>query len=211
MNKVKRIIGAGLIFILPLVANAQLSYGVRGGLSYSSLTQRIDNVAESGSRMGFSVAGLALYQYHKHWGVLSELAFVNQGGSFYSSDGESGLKTIRNKYNYYSFQIPVQLTYLFTFSKVRVGIHAGPSLNFSLFGKMNSKYVETSIDFDKEKDMRRFDLGMNLGLFAEQHNVFFSINALGGLLDRNSDKLPKESNLYQNNVTFSIGYLFHAD
>ncbi len=189
---------------------AQMSYGVRAGLSYSSLVQRIDGVSESGSRMGYSVAGGAMYQYHRHWGVQSELAFTNQGGSYYSAEEGLGSKAVLNKYRYYSLQVPIHLTYLFSFSGVRTGIFAGPAVDFSLFGKMKSKALESDIDFgiEKEDDLKRFDLGMSAGLFAERRNVFFSIRAFCGLLDRNAVRKADESRLYQSNVTFSLGYVF---
>ncbi len=110
VDTLRKIILIGLVLSLVFPMGAQMSYSVRAGLSYSSLVQRIDGVSESGSRMGYSVAGGAMYQYHRHWGVHSELAFVNQGGSYYSAKGESDSKAVFNRYNYYSRQRPVQLT-----------------------------------------------------------------------------------------------------
>ncbi len=56
--------------------------------------------------------------------------------------------------------------------------------------------------------LKTFDLGVNLGLQVEYSNFFFSVSALCGTLDRRTTKHDGESSLYQNNVTFSLGYYF---
>lgn len=207
----KNLIITGLILFTAIPLGAQTTFGARAGLAYSSLAQRIDGVSEAGSRLGFSVAGLANIQLHRHWAIRPEIGFVNQGGAYFSGNDIDGSKAAYNKYNYYSIQIPVNMTYNFTFSQVKMGVFLGPALDFSLFGHMKSQGVKTDIDFDseKEKDLKSFDLGVSIGLFAEHQNVFFSINAICGVLDRNAVKHANESRLYQNNVTFSLGYMFH--
>ena len=57
MKKIGLVIILVMLMIVP--ATAQITWGVRGGLAYSSLVQKIDNNYQSGARFGFSVAGLA--------------------------------------------------------------------------------------------------------------------------------------------------------
>ncbi|WP_075555904.1 MULTISPECIES: porin family protein [Parabacteroides] len=208
----------GLVIILVMLmivpAGAQITWGVRGGLAYSSLVQKIDNNYQSGARFGFSVAGLAQIPLYKKLSLQPEVAFVNQGGNYLSkiSDGESPeLAYPKTKCNYYSILVPVNLVYTFQFTDVYFSVMAGPAVDFSLFGKMKTKEnVNTDIVFGQsgEADLKTFDLGVNLGLQVEYSNFFFSVSALCGTLDRRTSKHVGESSLYQNNVTFSLGYYF---
>ena len=208
----------GLVIILVMLmivpAGAQITWGVRGGLSYSSLVQKIDNNYQSGARFGFSVAGLAQIPLYKKLSLQPEVAFVNQGGNYLSkiSDGESPeLAYPKTKCNYYSILVPVNLVYTFQFTDVYFSVIAGPAVDFSLFGKMKTKEnLNTDIVFGQsgEADLKTFDLGVNLGLQVEYSNFFFSVSALCGTLDRRTSKHDGESSLYQNNVTFSLGYYF---
>ncbi|WP_293714108.1 porin family protein [uncultured Parabacteroides sp.] len=208
----------GLVIILVMLmivpAGAQITWGVRGGLAYSSLVQKIDNNYQSGARFGFSVAGLAQIPLYKKLSLQPEVAFVNQGGNYLSkiSDGESPeLAYPKTKCNYYSILVPVNLVYTFQFTDVYFSVIAGPAVDFSLFGKMKTKEnLNTDIVFGQsgEADLKTFDLGVNLGLQVEYSNFFFSVSALCGTLDRRTSKHDGESSLYQNNVTFSLGYYF---
>lgn len=208
----------GLVIILVMLmivpAGAQITWGVRGGLAYSSLVQKIDNNYQSGARFGFSVAGLAQIPLYKKLSLQPEVAFVNQGGNYLSkiSDGESPeLAYPKTKCNYYSILVPVNLVYTFQFTDVYFSVIAGPAVDFSLFGKMKTKEnLNTDIVFGQsgEADLKTFDLGVNLGLQVEYSNFFFSVSALCETLDRRTSKHDGESSLYQNNVTFSLGYYF---
>lgn len=201
-----------MLMIVPAVA--QVAFGVRGGMAYSSLVQKIDNSYQSGARFGFSVGALANIPLYKRLSLQPEVAFVNQGGNYLSSiPDENGTGRIypKTKCNYYSVLIPVNLVYTFQFTDVYFSVLAGPAVDFSLFGKMRTKEnVDADIVFGKsgEADLNSFDLGVNLGLQVEYSNFFFSVSALSGTLDRRTTKHDGESSLYQNNVTFSLGYYF---
>lgn len=191
-------------------AAAQVTFGVRAGGAYSSLIQNVENTYRAGARFGFSVAALADIPVYRRLSVRPEVAFVNQGGSFLADYEMDGAKNSFNKCSYYSIQIPVNLAYAFVFNDVRLGVFAGPALDFSLFGKMRTRGEHVDIHFgDTEKtDLRSFDLGVNVGFQVEYKNLFFSIGAFCGTLDRLAVRGEGESSLYQNNVTFSLGYLF---
>lgn len=211
MKKIGLVIILVMLMIVP--ATAQITWGVRGGLAYSSLVQKIDNNYQSGARFGFSVAGLAQIPLYKRLSLQPEVAFVHQGGNYLSkiSEGDgTDLAYPKTKCNYYSILVPVNLVYTFRFTDVYFSVMAGPAVDFSLFGKMRTKNVDSDIVFGQsgEADLKTFDLGVNLGLQVEYSNFFFSVSALCGTLDRRTTKHDGESSLYQNNVTFSLGYYF---
>ena len=211
MKKIGLVIILVMLMIVP--ATAQITWGVRGGLAYSSLVQKIDNNYQSGARFGFSVAGLAQIPLSKRLSLQPEVAFVHQGGNYLSkiSEGDgTDLAYPKTKCNYYSILVPVNLVYTFQFTDVYFSVMAGPAVDFSLFGKMRTKNVDSDIVFGQsgEADLKTFALGVNLGLQVEYSNFFFSVSALCGTLDRRTTKHDGESSLYQNNVTFSLGYYF---
>lgn len=201
---------AVLVMWVVMPAVAQVTFGVRAGGAYSSMVQKVEDIYRSGARFGFSVAGLADIPLYKGLSLRPELAFVNQGGTFISNFEVEGARNSYNKTNYYSIQVPVNLAYTFIINDVRLGVFAGPALDFSLFGKMRTRNQNVDINFGetKETDLKTFDLGVNVGIRVDYSRYFFSISALSGTLDRRAVKSESESALYQNNVTLSLGYMF---
>ena len=191
MRKIIFIAFWAMLMIMPAVG--QVTFGVRAGGAYSSLVQKVEGTYNAGARFGFSLAGLADIHLYKGLSLRPELAFVNQGGSFYSNPQVEGAKNSFNKCSYYSIQV-----------------YAGPTLDFSLFGKMKTENQNVDIHFGqtKEADLKTFDLGVNVGLRVDYSRYFFSVSALCGTLDRRAIEREGESSLYQNNVTLSLGYMF---
>lgn len=204
----------GLIILLTMLvvtyASAKIVFGVRAGGAYSSMIQKVGDSYNTGARFGFGVAGLVDVPLYKGLSLRPEVAFVNQGGSFLSNYEIEGALYSSNKCNYYSIQIPVNLAYTFLINDIRVAVFAGPAVDFSLFGKMNTRDENVDIHFGESNktDLKSFDLGVSVGLQVEYKKCFFSVGSICGTLDRRAVKLEGESSLYQNNVTFSLGYFF---
>ena len=117
-----RKIGLLLIAVMMILpAMAQVSFGVRAGGAYSSLIQKVEDTYEAGARFGFSIAGLAdiPLSKNKKWSLRPEVAFVNQGGAYYSNQDIHGM-ALHNKCWYYSLQIPVNVAYTFTLSLIHI-------------------------------------------------------------------------------------------
>ena len=143
MRKIIFIAFWAMLMIMPAVG--QVTFGVRAGGAYSSLVQKVEGTYNAGARFGFSLAGLADIHLYKGLSLRPELAFVNQGGSFYSNPQVEGAKNSFNKCSYYSIQVPVNLAYTFIINDVQLGVYAGPTLDFSLFGKMKTENTSISI------------------------------------------------------------------
>ncbi len=198
-----------LIFLAVTPSYSQISYGVRGGLSYSAMIQNLETENKVGSRAGFSVGGLMNVPFYRRFSFRPEVSFVNQGGSFYSRI-ENEINTVKNKYNYYSIQMPLNIAYNIPISGVRMSVMLGPAIDYSLFGSHTYEGVKKDLEFDKKEvgQLKKWDIGVNMGLAVKYDQVFFSINALCGALDRRQVKRDGESRVFQNNVTFSFGYFF---
>lgn len=200
---------ASALMILP--ASAQVAFGMRAGAAYSSLIQKVSDKYESGSRFGYSIAALAEIPLSKNkkWSLRSEIALVNQGGAYYSNQGIDGM-ILRNECWYYSLEIPVNVAYTFNFTDVDLSVFAGPTFDWSFAGKMKSRETKSDLLFgvSDEKDLKPCDFGVNVGIAVEYYNFFFSVSALCGAIDRRAVKREGETSVYQNNVTFSLGYYF---
>ncbi|MDL2255425.1 PorT family protein [Parabacteroides sp. OttesenSCG-928-K15] len=208
----KKVILINMLLLLAFSVRGQIEWGVRAGGSYSSLVQKVGSSNESGSRMGFSVAGVAdfpLHSIYKRLSIRTEVALVNQGGSWLSGSDMGGM-AFYNRCWYNSLHIPVNLAYTFPFYDFRVSLYVGPSLDFSLFGRMTSREEHNSLHFGhtEEKDLKTFDLGVNAGFAVAYRRYFLSVNANCGTRDRRAVLREGESPVYQNNVTFSVGYYF---
>ncbi|MDH6343585.1 hypothetical protein M2480_002429 [Parabacteroides sp. PFB2-12] len=204
-----------LLFVLAFPVWGQVTWGVRAGGSYSALVQKIGDKNEAGSRMGFSVAALAnipLNAIYKRLSIRTELGLMNQGGAWYSGQDLDGM-AFYNRCRYNSLHIPVNLAWTFPFYDMRISLYAGPSFDFSLFGDMTSRKENQHLHFGHtdEKDLKPFDLGVNTGFSVAYHAYFLAVNLNAGTLDRRATRRQGESPVYQNNITFSLGYYFECN
>ncbi|MDL2276981.1 PorT family protein [Parabacteroides sp. OttesenSCG-928-G07] len=207
-----------LILLLPVSAAAQVVWGVRSGIAYSSLVQKVDDRAKSGARFGYSIAGIAEIPVWNEFSLRPEVVFMQQGGHFLSNPDRPGESVevantqVRRDYRYYSIQVPVNICYTFTFSEININLFGGPVLDFPLSGKVKMAGGKGDMQFgsEPEDDIKSFDLGISVGLGAEYANFFCSINAICGTLDRRAHTDAMEKSVYQNNVTLSLGYFFRT-
>lgn len=195
-----------LLLIGPL--SAEITYGVRAGGAYSSLLQRRDDLLKSGGRFGYSIAGLADIRLYHRLSLRPELVFTNQGGSYYTRYGFPD--AVQHKCNYFSVQVPVNVMYTFTYEGVKFGAGGGPCIDVPLWGHTKTDGHRRLMDFGTRPgdDLKAFDLGVNVGINIEYSRFFFAINAFCGVLNRSPLKKEGEPSVYQNNVTFSLGYMF---
>ena len=209
MKRLIVFLGMALALVIP--TKAQVTFGARIGGAYSCLIQKVNDRSESGARFGYSVAGLAEIPLtaNKKWLLRPEVAFMNQGGAYYSNQDVNGM-ALHNKCWYYSIQVPIDIAFKLKFTDVYLTIFAGPAVDFSLFGKMKSRETNPDLHFGitEEKDLKPCDFGINLGLSVEYNKFFFQLNALSGMIDRRATKREGETSVYQNNVTLSVGYFF---
>ena len=189
------------VFIgLSLSVKAQITFGARAGIAYTSLTQTINEEVTYGGRMGYNVAGLMDVPLSSKFSLRPELSFVNQGGAYSLEFMQEKTFWTRYKRNYYTVQIPLNLTYKLFLNEWKIGVYSGPTASLSTQVKEREGL--------EERKFRTFDIGIGAGFYVEYFNLFFTIYSHTGLVDRLEEKRPGESHIYQNNVVFSFGYWF---
>jgi hypothetical protein len=199
---------AGYVIIMAMPVAAKISFGVRAGLARTAFTQKVDLDYQSGSRIGYSVAGLADIPFYRRFSFRPEIALTNQGGSYFTLRDEAGLPQLKYSADYYSLQIPLTIAFNIPISGVRMAVYAGPAPDFLLGGKMKRLEAGTEPSPTPEKKMKAFDFSINGGIAVEYKNIFFSIDTFHGTSDRRVDVRENESPVYQNSITFSLGYFF---
>ncbi|MDR1555712.1 MAG: PorT family protein [Tannerellaceae bacterium] len=197
----------GLLTVLSVSVSAKVYWGARSGVARSSLVQKVDLAYWSGSCVGYSAAVLADIPFHGRFSFRPEVALVYQGGSFLS-DPIDGLYMLRHKIGSYSLTPSFNLAFNIPISDVKMAVYGGPACDFHLWNNTSTKKIGEGPPLPTEKNLKPFDVGINAGISVEYKCVFFSINTLSGTLDRRSDKPENESPVYQNNLTFSLGYFF---
>jgi len=199
-SRMKKWIFAYLILCVTFTTHAQLTFGARAGVTYTSLTQEIDGVVTYGGRIGYSVAGLLDIPLNRNFSLRPEIALISQGGA-YSLEFMEEPFWKRYKRNYFTVQIPANFSYLvYRNNEWQIGVYAGPTISLS------TKITER--EGLEERRFRTFDVGIGEGFYVQYYNLFFTIYSHSGLLDRLEDKFPNESRLFQNNVMFAFGYWF---
>jgi hypothetical protein len=200
------LIGCMTTVVMPAVA--RITFGVRAGLARTAFTQKVDLDYQSGSRIGYSIAGLADIPFYHRFSFRPAITLANQGGAYCTLRDEAGLPQLKYKADYYSLQIPLTIAFNIPISGVRMAVYAGPAPDFSLGGKMRRVEAGEEAPPVLEKKMKAFDFGINGGIAVEYKNIFFSIETFHGTSDRRVDTYENESPVYQNSITFSLGYFF---
>jgi hypothetical protein len=192
-----------IIVLFSSGVEARVGFGVRGGISYASLTQIVDEQVTYGDRLGFCVAGLMDIPFSRKCALRPELVILNLGGAYnveYLVEEQPYLKIERIESSYYSLQIPLNFTYKILANNWQFGVYGGPSMSVST--PVREKVLP------EERKFRPFDIGVGVGFYVQHRRVFTSIYTHSGLIDRQTRKQSHESQLYQNSVVFSLGYWF---
>ena len=190
-----------LLFIgLSLPVEAQVTFGARAGIAYTSLTQTINEEVTYGGRIGYNVAGLMDIPLSHRFSLRPELSLMSQGGAYSLEFTKDKTFWERYKRNYYTVQVPVHLTYKMRLNEWKIGAYSGPTVSISSQVKEREGL--------EVRRFRSFDIGIGAGFYVEYYNLFFTIYSHTGLVDRLEEKRPRESHIYQNNLIFSFGYWF---
>ena len=197
-----------LTVIISTPAFARIYWGARAGVAHSSLVQEIDLDYWSGACLGYSVAALADIPFYQRFSFRPEIALAYDGGSFRSELSDEGLFQLKHRLRSYSIQPSFHVAYSIPIAGVRMSIFAGPALDFRLHNNISAERIAEEFEGVTERKIRTFDTGVNSGISVEYKGVFFSISALPGILYRQAEKRENESSVFQNNLTFSLGYFF---
>jgi len=193
----------------------QLRFGVKGALNISEIDDfNIMNVPEDdeggdlGSKLGF-YGGLAVqYLFDQNWGIESGFYYSQLGGEVERGLNPKCKVTANPSY----LQLPIQAIYKFDVNNSGLKIYPaiGLYIGYGLNGKVKVKGETTGLfipdSYDYFDEVKRFDLGVALGLNFEYKDF-----VLGGAYDMGLTKVGKNSlndNARNSVMRVSLGYFF---
>ncbi len=164
-----------LTFVVAMLAvavsvSAQLSLGVKGGMTMSNLNG--DELTDKNMKIGFNVGLLADYEINQSSAIQTGLYFLTKGSRYHGSFGSiSGEVTVNPMY----LQIPLHYAYKIAVTPgTRVVLHAGPYAAYGVGGKSKGKVsiadqsIESKgVDVFGDNGFKPFDAGLGLGVGAE--------------------------------------------
>lgn len=206
--------------------------GIQAGYSLTNTFANIDHSQCSIKRTpvsGFTVGPLFSWDFYKHFGADIAVMANMRNADFVVSYKEN-TPTIF-KQNLYYLDIPLHAYYKQVIKNTSLTIFVGPSFNIGLDG---SNYAKEQTEFEKpifdsekdqteifgeEKNYKRFEIGIDMGIAVEYKNILFKASYMQGLnnITQNAatpygieDIGSGIKQTYQHGVfSFCVGYTFN--
>jgi hypothetical protein len=181
--------------------NAQMRFGVKGGLNLASISTS-DKTVPTSSALGFHGGIVLDAPLSESISIQPNLLFSQKGFSLDASG-------ISSKVTFNYIEIPVNFLYNATDA---LTIGAGPFLGYALSASakttFNGQTQTTDVDFDNKS--QRVDYGLNITAGYEIiEGLVISANYSLGLANLNKDATTSSTNTIKNNVIgFSVTKFF---
>ncbi|MBL7971290.1 MAG: PorT family protein [Prolixibacteraceae bacterium] len=184
-------------------ANAQV-FGIKGGMNVASMTFSSSGMDFSPkSIIGLQIGPVAEFE-------LQESLYFNTGllyslkGYKIKMDFMGENVDVTSKLNY--LEVPLNFAYKFETSETsKFFVQAGPYLGYALSGKSKGDGESVDIEFG-DGGMKRFDLGVGIGLGLEFGPLVPSVSYQLGLANLSDDSDVKVKNqVFQVSVAYMFG------
>lgn len=205
----RSIIITGLLLIISVYANAQISVGIKidGGLAYQGI--KAPDIIDKGSVKTFSISAITEIPVKYGFWLQAGLGIGGKGSVVYND-----ALTTNTHLTY--IEVPVDILRKFTFTDLGI-FYLGAGgyiakgtvghLDYQTPGSSNSDYVR----FGKDNDFKKFDTGINfLTGFEFRNKLTFNIAYSLGL--NNIASLPQQDSgiavVKNREFSMGLGYLF---
>jgi hypothetical protein len=154
---------AALALLIASAAQAQMSVGVRGGLSYAELA---GDQINTDPKTGFMAGAYVGIQISGNWVVMPEASYVQKGAKVEGSDVATGEPlTVTTDIDYVELLVPVGINLAVESESVQPRLYAGPTLGFALRCKVKPDTGEPPSDC--KDNIKSSDLGLVFGVGVE--------------------------------------------
>lgn len=193
---------------ISIVVDAQIRFGAKASLGYTSLYQIVDGINVGDHKFGFDAGAMVEFPLSKRFRFQPELLLANRGGKIYLEEIDRSHYT---RLDYYSLVLPLHIKYLVVDKDATMFVTGGPYIACNLFGNIKNNFGKRDMTFGRsnEYDIHRFDFGISAGIGVEYKQCIFAVTMYGGLLDRLSDPNNNIPAAYQSSVQFSLGYFIN--
>ncbi|MFP4015066.1 MAG: porin family protein [Chitinispirillaceae bacterium] len=222
MHRVGKLCVAVLLSAMIFGSYAQ-KIGVKAGMNLSNMVMKDDDFTQSEDfkmKIGFNAGASAEFPITEIFSVESGLMINTRGFTMEEKFTEMG-ETVEMKVsgNLLYLDIPVNAKVGYSMDNLKIYGSAGPYLGFGLSGNQKSETTfmgetqktDEDVEFgsDDNSDIKRMDLGLNLGAGVEFGS--FQIGGSYGLsLLNNSPVDDNGATITHNVIAISLGYVFYG-
>ena len=215
----KLLLTVAAIAVMSTCSFAQLSGGLKGGINFANVG---GDAEDTDMRTSFHFGGFLTFPINDNFSFQPELLYSSVGYKYSISESYSDdfLGDVTESYEETAKLNYIAIPLMFQYKIGKINIQAGPQLAFLASGKMDWEYTlkydggtESEDDTEDIEEIKKLDLGMNLGLGAEFGKLNASIRYSLGLANINDPEDSEDDTKITNNVIqLSIGYkLFGAE
>ncbi len=197
----KKILLICLSLVLVTAVNAQTRWGVKAGANMSKLTGDIE-----GEKLGWGFHGGLMLEHAfgtSGFAIQPELLYMQANSSTEVTSLED-IRTADASITFNQLQLPINLKYSFGLEHLKLFALAGPYLSYALSGDIEGVDLFDKIG-DEDAAMKRFDLGVGIGIGVEISRFSLTISDQFGMLNTSN---YDDTNIKSNNVMFSLGFFF---
>lgn len=187
-----------------------------------------DGIKGSSFSFGFHAGIAGRYYFWKGLFAETSLTFATKGykvknsstsGRYYIDDGPNYDSELEEKMSTYNIEIPINVGYKLSLSNnLALKIKAGPYLTYAVAGKQKrsgyysynpdihsreTEYIDESTNIGDIDGYKPFGVGIGIGIGVEYQRFSFT-----GTYQRGLTKLMNDSNIYEQNILVTLGYLF---
>ncbi len=211
MKKLMVLLGIGLMSAGSLVAQDEVSIGVKGGVNFAKLQG--DDIEDADGRTGFHLGAIVEIPISEKFSIQPEVMYSQQG--LQSESTENGVdfeSTLKLDY----INVPVMAKYFVTDA---FSVEVGPQFGFRAKAEQEFEVTNNDggvdFDFDSttniEDEIAAFDLGAAAGIGYELNSgLFFQARYIIGLsnVDDSDEDGAFEDDLTNSNLQLSVGFKF---
>jgi hypothetical protein len=167
-----------------------ISWGVKGGVNFATLSVDEEPTPEFQYRIGVIAGGFFTWPMGSHLDVQPEALFSQQGATFDTFGTSSTIKT-----DY--LVAPILVRYKLNSSGRGLALFAGPSLAFKLSANATADFGDGSVSDDISDEIESFDFGVVFGAGWEAGRLSIDGRYTWGLSRINTDAADPQKTMHR--------------
>lgn len=224
MKKHLKIYGIVLMLFISVISQAQIGFGVRGGLNLANMYGAGFDQVDPKIRPSFMLGGFIDYSVSKTFTMETGLFISGKGTKFKAKIGKSiptngvypSMIIYDGELSYAPIylELPINALYSFRIGDSKLLVFGGPYISCGVGGKIKEEYSESGktvtndieLKYGSEGQMKRIDSGINIGAGFEYKKIQLRIQYALGIT--NLDEHSRQESAMKNKVIgLSIGYV----
>lgn len=207
--KTKGLILSGLLLIATFTANAQIKFGLKEGVNFSTQSDLGMLWDNNDIKTGFTLGATFDYRFHDILSIQTELNYKSEGLAYERNESKTKLN-ISTNYHYYNIPVLIKGRYsdqLGLNEKWTVSFYGGPYYSYlsSAESEIEKDGIKTITDYERES--KASDLGLIFGSEVSRNmlkgELFLDIRYEMGLSD-----VTKNDNIKNKVIGLGFGYRF---